>query len=178
VAGGIAVVAAVLVVIRVAFIVLDANRKGGSVPVLAGNDLVLLADPGVELGGPWPEPVPPAGVSAPSETSLTVRVVLVGVSFRNTKSAVADLQTVQKVIWGAERPIMERIRALAEPGTRRISASDDDATGDNRRMTVRLDPVKTDAQSFAKRIDFGTVQSVVGRTVTVIVRKGEEPPPK
>jgi hypothetical protein len=107
----------------------------------------------VNVSGPWPEPIPfpPIMGNVDPSSAVIVRVANVG-----------DESTRQDV--------SERLGYLADtPFVASTGATKDD------RMALRLAPVK-DPKAFADKIDFATVRSVSGRTITIVARKPEAPP--
>jgi predicted Zn finger-like uncharacterized protein len=131
---------------------------GGAVVLLGVGILVLIlltsggksGKPGepdsVDLSGSWPEVPQPIG---PTVVTLHIADLV----DENTTHAVSD-----------------KIPLLADPGGGHFMSS----VRMGSRMTVRLGPV-SDPQRCAARIDFGTVHSVSGRTITVVARKVEGP---
>jgi hypothetical protein len=139
-----------------------------------------------DLAGPWPDPasgpgglrMPGANIGPGSENALTIHVLVEGESYALAKKeAKDDILKVRDVIGGLERGINERLSALAGPSGGKVTASDDAPSGRSRLLTVILGGVKDDPQAFAKKIDFGKVHSVSGRVITLVVKKGESPPP-
>jgi predicted Zn finger-like uncharacterized protein len=136
---------------------------GGGLILLAVGIIVAISVPGrsggkgtidpllVDVSGPWPAPMPMPGIMMGGGQSVTLHVA--GVVDEFTREAVQD-----------------RISALA-PNTGSVGASE------GTRMTVVLSPI-ADPEAFAKQIDFGTVRSVTGRTITVVAEKADGPPPK
>jgi hypothetical protein len=103
----------------------------------------------VELG--WP--VVDARLGFDPETVLTLHV------------SGADNEYVRE-------EVLERAGSLAGPGGARTSR----AYGSDERMTVVVAPVG-DPQAAARKIDFGVVESVRGRTITVRANPVPGPPP-
>jgi hypothetical protein len=112
----------------------------------------VLAGPEIEIG--WPEPPPLAGGNyAPNETVI---LHISGIDGQDSYDAISKwLPTI-----------------CDDPPHRAYIAT---ASGD--RMIGRLAPVN-DPQAFAKRVTFGQVILVAGRTVTIVAHKNVAPPPK
>jgi hypothetical protein len=163
VAGGV-VVLAVAVVLVIWLLNRNPNQPGGG----GGG----LGDLLVDVSGPWPEVKPFRGINPPpEESSVTFHIVVVGVSYKNGgRDAYHD----------AEAEVSEKLEAVvksvASQAIGRFGASGDDPSGRNRRMTVRVGPSNQEPKAFADRINFGTVRSVSGRTITVVVQAPEGPP--
>jgi hypothetical protein len=158
---------------------------GGGVVVLAGVAVLLiwlftrnpnqpgggggggLGDLLVDVSGPWPEIRPFRGINPPpEESSVTFHIVIAGVSLKNGgRDAYHD----------AEAEVSEKLAALL-PGIGRFGASGEDPSGRNRRMTTRIGPLTEDPKAIADRVTFGTVRSVSGRTITVVVQAPPGPP--
>jgi hypothetical protein len=137
-----------------------ANPNAKSDPVAKANPIGKGGDPLVEFGGAWLE-LPMTGV--PAENLLTFRVVLAGDSFKLSRSAVGDV----------EHAIKDRLLEIAGKGVSASFTSDDNPRGDARLITMRMGTIKEDANAFAKRINFGSVRSVSGRVITMVVQKAE-----
>lgn len=104
----------------------------------------------VDFGDSWPAP---RQLRAAANVTVTIHVGGVGDEY--TRQAASD-----------------KIEAiLSSGGSYSMSAS---SKGD--RMTVTAAPVR-DVKALAQKMDFGTVSGVDGRTITVIARKVEGPPP-
>jgi HEAT repeat protein len=134
---------------------------GGGVLLLAGVLVLVLvlnrrssSDPNipdVDLGGRWPEPV---NLRNQVDPDSYVRLQVAGVFNEYTREEVN--QKAGKLAEGG-------------PGNFTFGASE------GNRMTIVIIPLR-DVEGAAKRIDFGEVRSVSGRTITVVARKVEGPP--
>jgi predicted Zn finger-like uncharacterized protein len=106
----------------------------------------------VDVSGKWPEPMdfPPIMGNVDRNTAVVIRV-----------ANALDEEMRQDV--------GERLSYLADsPFVASTGASKDN------RLAIRMSPVK-DPQAFADKIDFATVRSVSGRTITIVARKPEGP---
>lgn len=139
---------------------------GGLVLLLLGGGVVgflLLSgrfgnrtpDQLVDVGGSWPEPLPFPAMAGPVPPDTFVTIHVANVHDKYTGEEIGD-----------------RLRALADNGN---GGSTGRSAGD--RGTILLKPVK-DPQALANKIDFATVHSVKGRTITLIARKVDGPPPE
>jgi predicted Zn finger-like uncharacterized protein len=139
------------------------SNRGLVIGLIAGGvGLLLLLAGGVALAillfrsgkslvnadSSWPTLNAPLG--APDSVVLHIS----GVVDDNTQEAVSD-----------------RLQAIAQGGGNSNMAS----TRQGDRMTVWLTPVH-DVEALSRMIDFGTVESVDGNTITVSARKAEGPP--
>ena len=141
-----------------------AGKSGGKgllIVLLAGGGLVVLLLGGVllafyffaggsDIGGSWPEPMPVRGMNFPPDSTAIFHV-----------SNVRDEYT--------REVFSQRLGSLFGGNTMVSSCQGD-------RMTVKISPV-LDLKALADKIDFGTVRSVSGRTITVVAQKVEGPGP-
>ncbi len=106
----------------------------------------------VNVSGPWPEPIDFPPVMGKVDRSAVVVIRIANALDEDTRAAVG-----------------ERLGYLADTGFPATTGT----TKDNR-IAIRMSPVK-DPQAFANKIDFATVRSVSGRTITIVARKPEGP---
>jgi hypothetical protein len=153
--GGGVVVLAVTAVLLIWLLNRSPNQPGGG----GGG----IGDQAIDVSGAWPDPGPFRGVSPPADAVVTFHIVIVGVSLKNGG---------QEAVLNAEADIHQKLgNVVRSSGSAmgRVGASDDDPSGRNRRMTDLYGPVPDDPKGIADRITFGTVRSVSGRTITVVV---------
>jgi len=135
---------------------------GGAALLLLGGVLAFLLLTGrlgdkapdllVNVSGPWPEPMPFPPIMGNVDPSSAVIVRVANAGEESTRQDVS-----------------ERLGYLAD--TAFVASTG--ATKDDR-MSLRLAPVK-DPKAFADKIDFATVRSVSGRTITIVARKPDGP---
>jgi hypothetical protein len=161
--GGMVVVAGVTILLVVLL-----NRKSGDDG--AGPHAGGVADQFVDVGGPWPEPPPFRGWAPSPDSVITFHVALIGTSFqRDGREGIQDAEELVAIKLAA------LVGPMVGPRTGSLGASTD-GPGGQRRMTSLYAPVTQPAQALADKIDFGTVRSVNGRTITLVVRVPEGPP--
>lgn len=127
---------------------------GGILTFLLTTDKLGTKGPDflVDVSGKWPEPMefPPIMGTVDRNSALVIRV-----------ANALDEETRQDV--------SERLSYLADsPFVASTGASKDN------RLAIRMSPIK-DAQAFADKIDFASVRSVSGRTITIVAHKPEGP---
>src|SRR5262249_31584849 len=115
----------------------------------------------------WPEPrLEAIGFQDRPDNTVTVRILILGGAWGKPN----------KPPDGSQEAIRHRIMALAGKGTGYTGRSAEDPNGKDRRQTMRIGPYAGDPQAFARKIDFGTVRSVEGRVITLVVRRDKAPP--
>ncbi len=143
---------------------------GGGVTAVAALALVvvLLVNKGpgkagdllVDVDGPWAE----LGALAGTPNIITFQIAVPGISLHKSGQEAQDM----------EEAIADRIVGLLEPYVDPIGHPSfghfyDAPRGGGRRMVIRHGRVNEEAQVIAKRVDFGTVRCVEGRTITLVV---------
>ncbi|HEV3144341.1 MAG TPA: hypothetical protein VGZ47_10685 [Gemmataceae bacterium] len=153
------------------------NMSGGSGgPGLFSGNLPGASELSGDLAGPWPEPPRMPALNITPDNSITVHVLLENESYRlSMQENGNDVKKVRDTLGGREDAIKDRLSALIHCGS--LGGMDDAPSGRARRMNLVFGPTTEDPSAFAKKIDFGSVRSVNGRVITLVVKKGEGPKP-
>jgi hypothetical protein len=148
------------------------GSSGG--PGLFSGGLPGTSELSGDLAGQWPEPMRMPALNITPENSITVHVLLEDESYKlSMQEHNNNVEKVRDTLGAREKAINDRLQALAHCGA--LGGMDDAPSGRARRMNLMLGPTTEDPSAFAKKIDFGSVRSVSGRVITLVVKKGEGP---
>jgi hypothetical protein len=165
----------VLFVISVAVVIaaLVVNKKKPAVadssppptPGQTSPEVPPIVDPliTVDVSGPFPQPGVIPGVVLPPDESLLFHIVLVGITYK------LDRELDRQDAMNALDYFNKKIGNLIGPNLGGSTSSKDAPNGTAVLATVLLGRTKADPNDIAKRIDFGTVRGVSGRTITLVL---------
>jgi hypothetical protein len=143
----------------------DTPDRGPQKPIEDPTKNIKPPDPFAGIDTlPWPDPGAFRGANPDADSVITVRILLVGDSWKKSKMA----------IQGTEGAILARIDPIAGDGAK-VGGTDDGPDGDSRLIVKRYGGVKLTPDEFANKINIGIVHGIKDRIITLIVKRAELP---